>query len=383
MKRLNHLYDQCLELDNIYSIAHKVCSKVKNKDKVNRFETYMAEHVTNIYNRLSLLDTNLSRYNIFMITDPKCRIVMAQDIEDKILNHIIAEYILVKTYEPRFSISMAATRINKGTKYGIYLTKKYLNELKNKYDSFYVLKIDIKKYFYRIDHEILKSILASKINDSRALHVLNCIIDSTDERYINERINKLISDRIDYINSAKFINENDKYYLLKEARETPLYEKGKGCPIGDQTSQAFGLIYLYKFNEYLRKVLHLKYVINYMDDFIIFHHNKEYLKKCLDLIKNELLINYKLALNEKKTRIDHIKNGIEFLGYRFYLKNNKVIMRLRNNTKKRFKKKVKEIKYLYDNNVISKTDYQSLINTNKGHLKWGNCGNLLYFNSKV
>ena len=98
--------------------------------------------------------------------------------------------------------------------------------------------------------------------------------------------------------------------------------------------------------------MHIKYLINYMDDFIIIHNDKEYLKYCLDIIKEKLDIEYKLKINERKTKICNIKNGIDFLGYRFYLDNNKVVIKIRSSTKKRFKKKVKYLKVLKENNYI-------------------------------
>ena len=383
MKRVNNLYESCYDINNIFNVANRVCTRVKNKDKVDNFEMYKSEHIINIHNRLKNMDKNLGKYNVFMITDPKFRVVMSQEIEDKILNHLIAEYILAKVFEPRFPSSMAATRIGKGTKYGIYLTKRYMTKLCSLYDNFYVLKIDIKKYFYRIDHEILKKVLSRKIKDKRALIMLSRIIDSTDEDYVNYRISTLKKARINYIKNAIFISNKEKMRLIDEVEAIPTYEKGKGCPIGDQTSQAFGLIYLYEFNEYLKKDLKLKYVINYMDDFVVFHHDKDYLKKVLEKIKIILKRKYKLDINEKKTKIDGINSGIEFLGHRFYLKNKKIIIRLRNNTKKRFKNRIKEIRYLFLKNVINKKEYYDLLLTNKGFLKWGNCGGLFYNNTKI
>ena len=66
--------------------------------------------------------------------------------------------------------------MGKGTLYGVKLLKKYLNEIKYKYSNFYVLKIDIHKYFYKIDHEVLKNILSRKIKDKDALRFLYSII---------------------------------------------------------------------------------------------------------------------------------------------------------------------------------------------------------------
>lgn len=230
MKRLNNLYNGACKFENIVKMTNKVCTRVKNKEKVNKFENYKAEHIFNIYKRLNENNLNIGKYNIFLITDPKCRIVMAQEIEDKIINHLIAEYVLVKTFESKYGSSMCATRIGKGTLYGIKMLKKYLNEMKRNYDNFYILKIDISKYFYKIDHNILKNILNKKIKDKMALNILYSIIDSTNEKYVNEEILKLKNLRINYLKKSNLKNRNK---LIKETQEIPLYEKGFGVALGN------------------------------------------------------------------------------------------------------------------------------------------------------
>ncbi len=85
-------------------------------------------------------------------------------------------------------------------------------------------------------------------------------------------------------------NLNNKEKLIKEVKEIPLYKYGKGVALGNQTSQAFGLIYLYEIIHYIKEKLHIKYIINYMDDFVIIHHDKNYLKYCLEKIKILMLI---------------------------------------------------------------------------------------------
>ena len=375
MKRQNNLYKFVCDFNNIVDMTDKVCSRVRNKRKVNIFETYKSEHIYNIYRRLNTKNLDVGEYNIFMITDPKCRIVMAQNIEDKIINHLIAEYVLVKVFETKYIDSMCATRKDKGTLFGIKLLKKYINNLKRYYKDFYVLKLDIKKYFYNVDHNILKKILFKKIKDKDALNILYSIIDSTNNTLVNSKINKLKNDRINYLKKSKL---TDKECLIEEVKNIPLYEYEKGIALGNQTSQAFGLIYLNEFNHYLKEKLHLKYVINYMDDFIILHHNKRYLNECLDKIIIILNYSYKLTINIKKTKINHINNGIDFLGYRFLIKNNKLIMRLRKRTKKRFKNKVKKVNNLFIFNKINKKEYDIMISSYNGLLKWGSCTNLYY-----
>lgn len=384
MKRAANLYHYITDIDTIINMTHQVCKNVKNKEKVNKFETYKSEHIINIKNKLESKNYTFGKYNIFMITDPKCRIVMGQSIEDKIINHLVAQYFLVNVFEPKYINSMTATRVGKGSSYGIKLLKKYLNELKRKYDNFYVLKIDIKKYFYSLDHDILKRILKDNIKDQDALNALYQIIDTTNQPYINKEINRLKNKRIEFIKNSSYINDVEKEKLIQEVNAIPLYKTGKGCSIGNQTSQAFGLIYLYELSYYIKEELHIKYLVIYMDDLVLIHHDKEYLREILDKIKYKLINNYKLEINETKTRIDSIKNGIDFLGYRFLInKNNRVITKLRNRTKKNFKRKAKDINLLYKSNLISKKDYDNLLCSYKGLLEHGSCKNLYYKNMSI
>lgn len=376
MKRFNDLYNNICDLDNIYYMTNLVCSKVRNKRKVGIFELKKSEHIINIKNRLESRDFNFSKYNIFMISDPKYRIIMNTTIEDKIINHLVSDYILSFIYEKRFDISMSATRIGKGTFYALKLLKKYLNIEKMKYNTFYYLKLDIKKYFYNIDHNTLKRILKRKIKDRDILNILDSIIDSTNYSYINKKILYLKEEKITYLKNSKFLN---KEKLIKEVESIPLYKRGKGLSLGSNTSQVFGLIYLLDVINYIKEELHIKYLVNFMDDIILIHHDKEYLEYSLDKIIDELK-KYKLEINTKKTIIDNINNGISFLGYRFYIINNKVIMKLGNKTKKRFKKKAWDLKILLNNKIITRKEFNKLIAGYKGILNYGNCKSLYYKN---
>ena len=358
MKRVNNIYKDICDLNNIINMTNIVCKNSKNKKKVNNFEKYKCEHIVNIKNRLESRNYIPNDYNIFMISDPKVRIIMNQSLEDKIINHLVSYYILNKVFENTFTDSMIATRKGKGISYGVRLLKKYLNKLK--YNNFYILKLDIKKYFYNIDQNILKNIISKKIKDKDALNIIYKIIESTNNDYINKKIIELKQGKVNNICDENIINE---------VRSIPLYKKDVGLSIGCMSSQIFGLIYLNEFNHYLKEELHLKYVINYMDDFIILHKSKEYLNYCLDLIKIKLK-EYNLELNMNKSKINSIKNGIDFVGYRFYIRNNKITIRLRNRTKNNFKKKVKEVNKLYNTGYVNNYEYNNILGSCIGLKKY-------------
>ena len=99
-----------------------------------------------------------------------------------------------------------------------------------------------------------------------------------------------------------------------------------------------------------------------MDDFILIHQDKEYLKEIKEKIEQELKDIYKLQLNKNKTNITTSKEGFIFLGYRFRVINNKTIINISNSTLKRVKKRIKEVRYLYTNNKLSFCSTFSSIN---------------------
>lgn len=372
MKRKKNLYNKILDLDVVINMYDKVIKKnTKNKVKIEEFENYYSENMVTIKNVLKSKNYVPGKYNIFFIKEPKLRIIMSQNIEDKIINHLVAKYFLIDSFEDLLINENCATRIGKGTHYAIDLFKKYINTEKRNHDLFYVLKFDINKYFYNIDHEIVKKMLVNRIKDKDALKILFSIIDSTDEDYVNETIESLKD------NYQKKIEKNKNYNNIKkleEVKNIPIYKKGKGFPIGNMTSQIIATFYLNELDHYIKNKLGIKYYVRYMDDGVLIHQDKNYLKYCLKMI-GEFLKEYKLELN-KKTKIYSSKEEIEFLGFRFIIKN-KIILKVKNQTKKRFKYKLKKLSTLYKNGEITRSEVINVRNSYISHLKHGSCNNLM------
>ena len=228
-----------INLLNIYE--QEISKNVKNKKKLVKFEINKVQNITNIIDMLNRGKIGHKHYNIFLIYEPKCRLVMSLSIKDKIINHFVTRYALEAKLTKYLDLRNVATRKGMGTDYGIKLVIKYLKRLKN--NKFYILKIDISKYFYSIDHEVLKGLLVDKL-DSYEYDLVEKIIDSTNDAYINETINKIMK-----MNNV----------------EVPLYYHGRGLPIGNVSSQILSIFYLYKLDHFIVHDLKLKYYVRYMD----------------------------------------------------------------------------------------------------------------------
>lgn len=334
MKKSNISYDEIVSYEVIEDNYKNICSKTKHKEKILKFDLFHSVNINSIFNDLKARSYEHSNFNIFLIKEPKYRIVMSEVVKDKIVNHLVSNVFLKPVLFPKLITENVATREGKGTAAAIELCKKYYLRMLNKYGEFYILKFDISKYFYNIDHEVLKQMLRDVYTDKEVLAILYKIIDSTDEPYINEKIEKCITNQIERISK---LNEKDFAAQHKELMKIPRYKKGKGLGIGSLTSQVFAVYYLNGLDHFIKENLGIKEYIRYMDDGIIFSNDKSELKKIKKIVEQKLA-ELKLTLNEK-TAIYSSKGGMDFVGYRFIIKNGRLLIRLKNATKYRMKKK--------------------------------------------
>lgn len=376
MKKINNLYNDIIDIRKIqFMYDRRIRLNTKNKQKLEIFENNYVSNIKYIKDILEAKAYKPGKYNIFIIKEPKVRLIMSQNIIDKVVNHVVSEYFLVNVFDKTLIETNIATRKNRGTHYGLKLIKKYLNEIKDK--EFYVLKFDISKYFFNLDHDIIKELLKKKIKDKDVLKILNDVVDTTDCEYVNKGIKKIKEAEIGKIRNSNSLNK-EKH--IKDIEALPYYYKGRGLPIGNMSSQIIAIMYLNELDHYIKEQLKIKYYVRYMDDGILIHESKEYLKYCLkEIIK--ILDRYKLKLNSK-TKIYSYKEGFEFLGFRFILKNNKIIMKVSNKTKKRFKRKIKNMLKLLDENKITLEEFNHVKSSYLGHLHYGSTNNLIKNNIK-
>jgi len=169
---------------------------------------------------------------------------------------------------------------------------------------------DIKKYFFSIDHGILKGIINSRIEDKDLLWLVNEIIDS-----------------------AKQLAAVDPQFTTK------------GLPIGNLTSQLFANLYLSELDYFVKFGLKAKFYLRYMDDVMIFGNDKAGLIGLKAKIRDFLKERLRLEIHEAKSQIYKSKNGIKFLGFRLF----KGHRRLASSNVRRFKKRLKNFAYLLEN----------------------------------
>lgn len=320
MKRLGNLYDKIIDIDNL-KLADEKARKGKLKSYgVIKHDKNRDENILKLQRMLIENKYTTSDYHIFKIYEPKEReIYQLPYYPDRIVHHAIMnilEPIWVKIFIKNTYSCIKGKGIHAAVRDLKYALKSDRENTK------YCLKLDIRKFYPSIDHDILKSLIRKKIKDKQLLALLDEIIESA-----------------------------------------------PGVPIGNYLSQYFANLYLSYFDHWLKEVKHVKYYYRYADDIVILHGNKDYLHCLLVDIKDYLHDNLKLTVKQNYQIFPVSSRGIDFVGYVFY--HTHTLMR------KSIKKNMCRKAALLKNKNVALKPYKQAICSWIGWAKYCNSKNLL------
>ena len=308
--------------------AYKKTRKGKrNQDECIEFTLELNQNLLKLEEEIKNRTYKIEDYKTFEVTDPKKRTINALHFKDRVVQHVLCDEILAPLFEPKLIYDNAACRKGKGTLFALQRQTKFFSDyVKENGLNGYILKYDIRKYFDNIDHKILKEKLRTVIKDEGVLWLLDLIIDSYET------------------------------------------SPGKGLPLGNQTSQWFAVFYLDHMDKLIKA--NIKAYSRYMDDGILICDSKIKLNQIRRVMEDEVK---KLSIEfNPKTQIFPIKNGVEYLGFRFSLNpTGKVIRKVKKATKKRIKKRLEE--QLKAGKI---TDVKATCDSYSAHLKHGHAKSL-------
>ena len=95
------------------------------------------------------------------------------------------------------------------------------------------------------------------------------------------------------------------------------FERRRGMPIGNQTSQFFANIYLDGLDHYAKESLGLPGSIRYVDDMLVFHHEKRAWHETLLAFSTDCE-GLRLRFQPRKCLVAPVTAGFTFLGYRIF-----------------------------------------------------------------
>jgi hypothetical protein len=165
------------------------------------------------------------------------------------------------------------------------------------------------------------------------------------------------------------IRNEDILWLLQEI----IASNPKGIPIGNLTSQLFANIYLNELDHFVKRELHEKYYLRYMDDFLILGVDKQHLRDDKECIERFLRDRLGLTMHPKKADISPMDKGIDFLGY--VLRGGE--RHLRKSTVKRFMKKKRRYEAMVKNGGLEESSLESTCLSWRGYAKFADSYKLM------
>ena len=246
----------------------------------------------------------------FVVTNPKVREIFAADFRDRVVHHLLVNY-LNPVFEPKFIFHSYACRKEKGALKAIKHLQKNTREITGnfKHQAFY-LKIDIVAFFMSLNKRILFEIIRKYIRNEDILWLAEKIIFHNPTGNYRKK---------GQLSLFRLIPENKSLFTVPASQ---------GLPIGNLTSQFFANVYLNELDQFAKHKLKIRYYQRYVDDILILHQAPEQLKFLRKEINNFLIRNLKLELHPQKDVLRPIERGIDFLGY--FTKSRAVFVRNKN-----------------------------------------------------
>lgn len=325
-KTIKICFDEKLNFINLYNAFYRICKENRKKTYILKAEMDIETIICNLEMTLRNGTYRPGKYHVFTIHEPKERIIKALPFQDRIVHQWYIEEFIKPYYLKRFIKDSYACIEGRGAHLAVKNLQKYMRKMEYKNKNYYVLKCDIKKYFYNINRDILYKILEKSISDKKLLSLTKIILYDEDE---------------------------------------------KGIPIGNYTSQFFANIYLNELDKYIKYVLRVKYYVRYMDDFVLLLNTKEECRRMVGLLDNYLKNNLDLELNSK-TRYFPGYQGISFCGYRVFSTH----ILVRGSNKNRMKRKINTWNKLYLENSLDMNYVYFSYNSWLGHISHTNGYNL-------
>lgn len=320
---IKNVYYEITSFENLLRADKNCASQHTDKWEIIEFRRNLEENLLNLRDRLRRLDIPPVQYRSFLVFDPKVRKVIYTDYTTKVIQRAIYD-VLYEPIQRGFITDTYACVTDRGQHEAVRRLASWFCEFNGRGQYAYYYKFDVRKFFYRIDHEVLMNIIKKKISDKYTVELMRYYMCST---------------------QRPFGMPLDGNHLTITDDEM-LWDKG--IAIGGGLSHMIGNMYLDQLDQYAKRTLGIKKYIRFADDIIITDTDKGKLKeygKLLTQFLNEKLL---LEFNDR-CALRPNRCGCEFVGCVIYPDH----VLLRKSTTLRMKKNLRRVAEKYKKYEVS------------------------------
>ena len=334
MKRTGNLWEGLTSWDNLFMAADRAAAGKRRRPDVAAYLLDKENEVARL--RRSLLEDSYfpGEYRTFLVHEPKERRISAAPFRDRVVHHALTQ-IIEPVFERRFSSRSFASRKGYGTHRALAVAVRECRRYP------YVLQCDIAKYFPSIDHLLLKDALRRRLKCGPTLALTDKIIDCSNTQ------------------------EEVLRYFPGDDLFSP-YERRRGLPLGNQTSQFFANVYLDTLDQFVMRELRPGEYVRYVDDFLLFGESKQVLREMKTALVG-LLDGLRLTLHTGKSRVHCTGDGVTFLGWRITPRG----VWLRPQSVVRMRRRLKRMSREMGAGRVSWAEVRQRVRSWLGHAQWG------------
>ena len=300
---IEHEESCCIELSEIFEAYFSCRFNKRNTANAIAFEVDYENNLIKLHEEINNGTYQPGRSIAFIVDKPVYREIFAADFRDRVVHHLIINK-LNCLFEKQFIQDSYSCRLGKGTHFGIQRIDKFIRQCSFNYTKdCYILKLDLQGFFMSIN----KNILFKKLE-----YFIQQKYHAPDKKLIVELCKRIIfnSPTQNCIIKGKHSDWNN----LPETKSLFHSKPNCGLPIGNLTSQVFANFYMDSFDHYIKHDLKIRYYGRYVDDFVIVHESKEYLKTLIPNLSVFLQTYLQATVHPKKIYLQHYSKGVKFLG---------------------------------------------------------------------
>jgi RNA-directed DNA polymerase len=271
--------------DNLRLAFHKAARGKCYAPVVETYRKQLDYNLEQLRAQILIGHVEVGQYRRFTVYEPKERQICAPAFSEQVLHHALMN--VCHEYFERYQIyDSYASRPGKGTYEALARAKGYTIQYK------WYLKLDVRKFFDSLHHDVIKQQLTRIITDQRVLQIFNQIVDS--------------------------------YEVTSQ----------RGVPIGNLSSQYLANHYLSALDHLIKEKWGGRAYVRYMDDMVLWDDDCEKLKYVFGKINN--FIEQSLLCALKPRQLNKTSSGLPFLGYHLFPYRTRLLQQ----SKRRFIKKL-------------------------------------------
>jgi hypothetical protein len=280
--------------ENLRLAYHYAARGKRGKEAAAAFEYRLADNLLDLQQELEAKTYRPGAYQSFYIHDPKHRLISAAPFRDRVVHHALCN-LMEPIFERGFIHDCYANRVGKGTHRALDRAQAFARRFR------YVLQCDVEQFFPAVDHQILRAILARKIDDPDVLWLVDQILSSGQGVLADEY-------------EMRYFPADDPSTGSGQGLFAAL--RPRGLPIGNLTSQFWANCFLDPFDHFVKRELRCRGYLRYVDDFLLFADDKQVLWQWRDAVVQRLArlrLTIHPAAQPRPTT-----DGLPFLGFVVY-----------------------------------------------------------------